>query len=76
MTEDAISKVLDFFLSQGMAGMVIVGLALAVYKLYNRNLELTETLIESGQANVKTNEQVAASLNRLSDLLLRARAPG
>lgn len=68
--ENAIEKVLEFFLSQGLSGMVIVGLGFAVYKLYNRNLELTETLIEGGQANVKTNEQVAASLNRLSDLLL------
>lgn len=74
MAEDAIDKVLSFFLDQGLSGMVIVGLGFAVYKLYYRNLELTETLIESGQANVKTNEQVAASLNRLSDLLLRARA--
>lgn len=76
MTEEVIDKLLAFFVDQGLSGMVIVGLAAAVYKLYNRNLELTETLIESGQANVKTNEQVAASLNRLSDLLLRARATG
>lgn len=59
-----------------MAGSVIVGLSFAVYKLYSRNQELTETLIESGQASVKANEQMTSALNRLSDLLLRARAPG
>lgn len=76
MSSDVVDQIIAFFVAQGLSGMVIVGLAYAVYTLYNRNLELTETLIESGQANVKTNEQVAASLNRLSDLLLRARATG
>ena len=49
--------------------VVIVGLAFAVYKLYNRNQELHTTLFDIGRESVKANEATAASINRLTDVL-------
>lgn len=57
------------------SGVVIIVLGFAVWKLYSRNQELHTTLYEVGRESVKANEATAAALNRLSDLLLRGRAP-
>jgi hypothetical protein len=75
MDENVIGQIIAFFIAQGLSGVMILGLGFAVYKLYNRNQELAETLREVGRESVKANEQTVAALNRLSDLLLRARAP-
>lgn len=67
---------LEYVLTNGITQVaVIVALAFAVYKLYNRNQELHSTLYEVGKESVKANEATAAALNRLSDLLVRGRAP-
>lgn len=69
---ESISNIL---LGLGLPGVIIIVLGFAVYKLYNRNQELHSTLYEVGKESVKTNEATAAALNRLSDLLVRGRAP-
>ena len=67
---------LEYVLANGITQIsVIVALAFAVYKLYNRNQELHSTLYEIGRESVKANEATTAALNRLSDLLFRGRAP-
>lgn len=73
--EGAFSKAADVVLGLGLPGVIILCLAVAVYKLYNRNQELHQTLYDVGRESVKTNETTAAALNRLSDMLLRGRAP-
>lgn len=69
---ESISNIL---LGLGLPGVIIIVLGFAVYKLYNRNQELHSTLYEVGKESVKANEVTAAALNRLSDLLVRGRAP-
>lgn len=69
---ESISNIL---LGLGLPGVIIIVLGFAVWKLYNRNQELHSTLYEVGKESVKTNEATAAALNRLSDLLVRGRAP-
>lgn len=69
---ESISNIL---LGLGLPGVIIIVLGFAVYKLYNRNQELHSTLYEVGKESVKANEATAAALNRLSDLLVRGRAP-
>ena len=73
--EGTFSKASEVVLGLGLPGVIILFLALAVYKLYNRNQELHQTLYDVGRESVKTNEATAAALNRLSDMLLRGRAP-
>ena len=69
---ESISNIL---LGLGLPGVIIIVLGFAVWKLYNRNQELHSTLYEVGKESVKANEATAATLNRLSDLLVRGRAP-
>ena len=69
---ESISNIL---LGLGLPGVIIIVLGFAVWKLYNRNQELHSTLYEVGKESVKTNEATAAALDRLSDLLVRGRAP-
>lgn len=64
--EDFIAYVLANGVTQVV---VIVSLAFAVYKLYNRNQELHTTLFDIGRESVKANEATAASINRLTDVL-------
>jgi len=60
-------QIVTILLAQGLNGVIIVTLGFAVYKLYNRNQELHETLRELGQETVKSNEAMTAALNRLTD---------
>lgn len=69
---ESISNIL---LGLGLPGVIIIVLGFAVYKLYNRNQGLHSTLYEVGKESVEANEATAAALNRLSDLLVRGRAP-
>ena len=69
---ESISNIL---LGLGLPGVIIIVLGFAVWKLYNRNQELHSTLYEVGKESVKANDATAAALNRLSDLLVRGRAP-
>ena len=69
---ESISNIL---LGLGLPGVIVIVLGFAVWKLYNRNQELYSTLYEVGKESVKANEATAAALNRLSDLLVRGRAP-
>lgn len=65
----------EMLLGLGLPGVIIIVLGFAVWKLYNRNQELHSTLYEVEKESVKANEATAAALNRLSDLLVRGRAP-
>lgn len=73
--DGATNEITEIVLGLGLPGVIILVLAFAVWKLYNRNQELHETLYEAGKSSVKSNEATAAALNRLSDLLLRGRSP-
>lgn len=75
MEGTAVEQIVTMLLGQGLPGLIILALSFAVWKLYNRNQELHTTLYEVGKESVKANEATAAALNRLSDLLLRGRAP-
>lgn len=73
--DGATNQITEIVLGLGLPGVIILVLAFAVWKLYNRNQELHDTLYEVGKDSVKSNEATAAALNRLSDLLLRGRSP-
>ena len=73
--EDAVSQIVQTLLGHGLPGLIIIALGFAVWKLYSRNQELHTTLYVVGRESVKANEATTAALNRLSDLLLRGRAP-
>jgi hypothetical protein len=68
----ALEKAVNFLLEQGLSGLIILALGLAVWKLYTRNQELHTTLYDVGRESVRANETTAAALNRLSDLLLHS----
>lgn len=68
-------QIVTTLLGQGVSGVANIVLGYAVWRLYNRNQELHETLYENGKESVKAHEASASALNRLSDLLLRGRPP-
>lgn len=68
--EEALQKAIEYLLSQGIPGIVILGLGWAVYKLYTRNQDLHDTLYQVGRESVKANEATTAAINRLTDLLM------
>lgn len=73
--DSAINQVTEIVLAQGFVGVIVLVLGICVLKLYNRNQELHQTLYDVGRESVKTNEATAAAINRLSDMLVRGRAP-
>lgn len=73
--DGALTHVGELLLSQGLIGAIALVLGVCVIKLYNRNQELHQTLYDVGRESVKTNEATAAAINRLSDMLVRGRAP-
>lgn len=52
----------------GLAGTVIFALGYAVVKLYNRNIELQNSLAELGNESVKTNERLTSTLNQMAEV--------
>ena len=68
--EEAIQKTVEYLLSEGISGVMIIGLGYAVYKLYVRNQELHNTLYDVGRESVKANEATTAAINRLTELLM------
>lgn len=71
--DHAINLIVTHFLGQGVHGIVTLCLGYTVYRLYNRNQELHETLYDVGRESSKSAEATTASLNRLTDLLLNRR---
>jgi hypothetical protein len=69
-----VEPIIQQLLALGMPGLVIIGLAYISYRFYNRNLELTETLIQMTRETVKAQEAATDAINRLTDLL-RSRPP-
>ncbi len=69
-------KLIETVVTQGLtAGAVFVVMGFAIYKLYNRNQQLHDTLQEIGREAVKSQMTVAAALNRLSDSLQGRKTP-
>jgi hypothetical protein len=60
-------------LSLGAPGAVIIALGFAAYRFYNRNQELTDTLITMTRETVKAQEAATDAINRLTDLLRSTR---
>jgi hypothetical protein len=52
----------------GLPGLVIFGLGYAVYRLYNRNEKLNDTIQELGRDAVKANESVTSALDTMSEV--------
>jgi hypothetical protein len=52
----------------GLAGVVIFSLGFAVLKLYNRTIELQDTLADLGKESVKANEQITNALNQMAEV--------
>lgn len=57
----------------GLPGLIIGGLAFMCWRLYNRNQELTNTLLDITRETVRASEASTASINRLTDLLNHTR---
>lgn len=73
--DGAVTQITELLIGLGLPGVGLLFLGFGVVKLYNRNQELHQTLYDVGRESVKTNEATAAALNRLSDMLLRGKAP-
>ncbi|MET3649075.1 hypothetical protein [Phyllobacterium ifriqiyense] len=70
-----VDAVVNLLIGLGLPGVIIITLGFAVHRLYNRNQELLDTMVETGRETVKAQKTATASINRLSDLLLRGKAP-
>lgn len=55
---------------QGLLGLVCAFQGFAIYRLFNRNQELHDTIRSIASDNVAANVTTANSINRLADLLL------
>lgn len=53
----------------GLQGLIIAALAFACYRLYTRNQELNNTLVDITKETVRSAESSTASINRLIDIL-------
>lgn len=60
-----LEQIFAILLAKGIDGVIIVCLGYAVWKLYNRVQELTDTLIELGKESVRSNEAMTNALNTL-----------
>ena len=60
-----LEQIFAILLAKGIDGVIIVSLGYAVFRLYNRNQELTDTLIELGKESVRSNEAMTNALNTL-----------
>lgn len=62
----------DFYIeilkTYGLAGAVILALGYSCVKLYNRNQELTDTLIDVGKEAVAANLSVTQALNTMAEV--------
>jgi hypothetical protein len=70
-----IEPVIQLLVGLGLPGVIIIALGYAVNRLYNRNQQLLDAMMEMTGETVKAQEAATASINRLSDLLLRGKAP-
>lgn len=61
----------DIFLAYGLIGAIAFIEGIAVYKLYQRNQELNETLFNVGTKAVESQAAVTSALNAMRDLLLK-----
>jgi len=62
-------------LALGLPGLVIIALGFMSYRFYNRNQQLTDTLIAMTRETVKAQEAATDAINRLTDLLRSRREP-
>lgn len=55
--------------SMGLPGLIILALALSVYKLYNRNQELQDKRIDEARESLKVMSDITTALGNLSDVI-------
>lgn len=72
---DLVGPVIQTLLGLGLPGVIIIALGYMVYRLDNRNEKKEEAMREMQVDFVKAQEAATAALNRLSDILLRGKAP-
>ena len=69
MEGGVLERIFGLLLDLGVPGVIIIVLGYAVYKLYNRNQELHDTLRELGKEQVRSNEAMTNALTLLSTRL-------
>jgi hypothetical protein len=72
-TTGAVEQIVALLLSLGLPGVIIIALAYAYLQKDKRVNELQDTLFDVGRESAKAMEANTASLNRLSDMLLRGK---
>lgn len=70
-----IEPFVSLLVSMGLPGLVIAGLGYIGWRLWGRTEKQQEALLEITRETVKAQEAATAAVNRLSDLLVRGRAP-
>lgn len=73
-TPGAVDQIVALLLGLGLPGVIIIALAYAYFLKDKRVSDLQDTLFDVGRESAKAMEANTASLNRLSDLLLRGKA--
>lgn len=73
MEGDISAQLAKSVLEYGFPGVVIIVLALVIRALWQDNKELRTSLFETGVTSAKAIEANTASLNRMSDLLVRGK---
>lgn len=68
-----LDRMIEVVIGLGLPGVIILALAFAVLKLYNRNQELHSTLYTIGREAVRSNEAMTAAINQLTASLSRSR---
>jgi hypothetical protein len=73
---DSITKITDFLIAQGLAGLIIIALSFAVWRLWNelksernKNEALQEKRIEESRENLTALHASTTTLDRLTQVI-------
>lgn len=69
----ALSQVITTLLQLGFPGVVICGLAYWIYRMQDRNNDLTDKLMTVTSETTKAASEMSAAMNRLTDSILRGK---
>ena len=67
---DAITRMLE---ALGLPGLIIAALGFIAYKLYDRNIALTDKVISTGENSVRAQEAATAAIRELTNLFLTSK---
>lgn len=70
-----IGPIVNLLVSMGPTGLLVGASGYVSWRLWSRTERQEEALREITRETVKAQEAATAAINRLSDLLLRGRAP-